>query len=181
MQSTQPYIQKIHSFPKNAETLLLFEEESSKFVIFVMTSLIVFFLFVLNLPIYKTLPSTIFSTLLFIFILCSASYTLVRHLFRIASKKNICLAKDQDWLYIDQFDPKKIKLDQIKEIQVIKSTFRMYTNYYLAFEMKDGQIVGKDSITWWPTEKLPFILEKHNLPVVQRNVGGFYVFKHMWR
>lgn len=181
MQKNESYLQKINSFPANIETLLLFHKNNSWVLICIQILVTLFFLFILGATATGSLPGTTFSTLLFTFITFFSIYTIINQVTRIFSNKNICLAKDHDWLYIDEFNPKKIKIDQIAEVEVIEVLLKLQPHHYLAFKMKDGKTVGSEAIDWWPVDEIFVKLEKQGVKVVKKSESRFYILKRLWQ
>lgn len=162
------HFQKIKRFPSNVTPLLSLKKSDTQMLAFLQILLGLFFLFCFYLKSIGYFYLPLILTIFFAAIMVMAFAVALRNIYRLTNNKILCLARDTKWLYLDELDPRRIKLSEIQEAVIIENSVKLQRSYSLRFKMKNGKTLGRFSVTWWPVKEIKPVLTKQHIKVIEK-------------
>lgn len=171
--SRKPF-EKISAFPKNAKPLLFQGKGILYFIIVFYFLMGLGFICFISLGLSGRFEFPVISAILLMLLTLVPLVFASRNLYRLVTNKMICLARDDEWLYLDELDPRRIKIADIQEAIIItKSIGNAQRIEFLEFKMKDNTTTERLNVTWWHLDNLYATLVQLEIPVTEISKGPF--------
>jgi hypothetical protein len=163
-----PPLEKVSQLPSHTKRLVFFDR--GDIIALIVTQLIVgvFSFFVLFGTFFGDLEVPVLVLIFFVFVLAASWCVVFGEVYRLVTKKMTALARDDDWLYLDELDPKRVRIQDIQEVVIFKTGVNFRVTNTLYFRMKDGRSIGRTDLQWWPMEKVIELLEQQDISVVRK-------------